>query len=89
MSGSDPNLQREIVAYLKIWKKVKKAKVIRYIMKRLKVSNNEARIILRVCSSIIGLVFPFSLLIESSLFRPMIRLSPRFLAEMSRWICPL
>ena len=46
MSGSDPNLQREIVAYLKIWKKVKKAKVIRYIMKRLKVSNIEATIIL-------------------------------------------
>ena len=45
MSSSDPNLQREIVAYLKLWKKVKKAKFIRYIMKRLKVSNNEAVIV--------------------------------------------
>jgi len=46
MSSSDPNIQREIVVYLKIWKKVKKAKFIRYIMKRLKKSNNEAVIIL-------------------------------------------
>ena len=46
MSSSDSNLQREIVIYLKIWKKVKKTKVIRYISKRLGASNVEAVTIL-------------------------------------------
>lgn len=46
MSNSNYYLQREIVVYLKLWKKVKKAKVIRYIMKRLGASNKEATIIL-------------------------------------------
>ena len=46
MSSSDSNLQREIVIYLKIWKKVKKAKAIRYISKRLGASNAEAVTIL-------------------------------------------
>jgi len=42
MSNSFSNLQREIVVYLKLWTKVKKPKVIRYIMKRLGTSNSEA-----------------------------------------------
>jgi len=46
MNSSDSNLQREIVVYLKIWKKVKKAKVIRYISKRLGASNAESVTIL-------------------------------------------
>ncbi len=46
MNSSDSNLQREIIVYLKIWNKVKKAKVIRYIMKRIGASNNEAKTIL-------------------------------------------
>ncbi len=46
MSNSFSNLQREIVVYLKLWTKVKKPKVIRYIMKRLGTSNSEAVTIL-------------------------------------------
>ena len=46
MTDSFSNLQREIVVYLKLWTKVKKPKVIRYIMKRLGASNNEATTIL-------------------------------------------
>lgn len=46
MSNSDSYLQREIVVYLKLWKKVKKAKAVRYIMKRLGASNSEAVTIL-------------------------------------------
>jgi signal recognition particle subunit SEC65 len=46
MNSYDLNLQREIVVYLKIWKKVKRPKVIRYLMKRIGVSNTKAATIL-------------------------------------------